>query len=146
MSNLVQWEPFRELLSMRRDLDRLFDESLSRPAISGNNWLNPLVDMYQTDDEIVVKATIPGIHPDDVDIQITGDTLTIRAESKEEQETKDATYHLREQRYRSFSRTLTLPAPVLSDKADAEVVNGVLELHLPKAEEAKPKSIQVKAK
>lgn len=145
MTNLVPWEPFRELRSMRRDLDRLFEETLTRPW-SSNGWSTPLVDMYQTDDEVVVKATVPGISADEVDIQITGDVLTIRGESKQEEERKDATYHLREQRYRAFARTLELPAPVVADKAEADVVNGVLTLHLPKAEEAKPKAIKVKAK
>lgn len=145
MTNLVQWEPFRELRSMRRDLDRLFDQTLARPW-SGNGWSSPAMDLYETEDEVVVKAAVPGIAAEDVDIQITGDVLTIRGESRQEEEHEEATYHLREQRYSSFARSLELPAPVLADKANAEVVNGVLTLSLPKAEEAKPKAIKVKAK
>ena len=145
MTNLVQWEPFRELRSMRRDLDRLFDQTLARPWTS-NGWTGPAVDLYETEDEVVVKAAVPGIAAEDVDIQITGDVLTIRGESQQEEEHKEATYHLREQRYTSFARSLELPAPVLADKANAEVNNGVLTLRLPKAEEAKPKAIRVKAK
>ena len=144
MTNLVQWEPFRELRTMRRDLDRLFDQTLARPWANG--LTSPAMDLYETEDEVVVKATVPGISAEDVDIQITGDVLTIRGESRQEEERKDATYHLCEQRYMSFARSLELPAPVLADKANAEVVNGVLTLSLPKAEEAKPKAIKVKAK
>ena len=105
-----------------------------------------MVDMYQTENDIVVKATLPGLEPEDLDIQITGDLLNIRGEIKHEAEEENAKYHLREHRYQSFSRSLTLPAAVTADKAKAEMKNGVLTLTLPKAEEAKPKVITVKAK
>ena len=105
-----------------------------------------MVDLYQTEDEVVVKATLPGLEPDDLDIQITGDLLNIRGEIKHEVEEKEAKYHLREHRYQSFARSLTLPAMVVADKAKAEMKNGILILTLPKAEEAKPKTISVKAK
>lgn len=146
MTKLTRWEPFRELVSMRRDLDRLFDETFFRPMLSENGWDRPQVDVYQTEDEVVVKAALPGVAPEDVDIQVTGDTLSISGEMKEEKEDERASYQIRERRYQSFSRTLTLPTPVIAEKAKAEVVNGVLHLSLPKAEEAKPKSITVKAK
>lgn len=146
MANLTRWEPFRELMEMRRDWDRLFDDNFFRPVLVGNGHSAPLVDLYQTADEVHVKAAMPGIKPEDVDIQIHGDTLTIRAEMKQEEERNDATYHVREQRYQSYARSLTLPAPVKADKAVAEVTDGILHITLPKAEEAKPKQITVKAK
>ena len=105
-----------------------------------------MVDMYQTENDIVVKATLPGLEPEDIDIQITGDLLTLRGETKQETVDEKAKYHLREHRYQSFSRSLTLPAAVIADKTNAEMKNGVLTLTLPKAEEAKPKVITVKAK
>ena len=86
MSKLTRREPFRELVSMPKEMDRLFDEVFTRPFAITEAWGLPLVDLYQTDDEIVVKATIPGIESDDLDIQVTGETLTIRAEVKQEEE------------------------------------------------------------
>ena len=143
---LTKWEPFRELVNIRKEMDRLFDDFYSQPLLDRSEWAMPLVDLYQTDDEIVVKATLPGIEADDLDIQITGDVLTIQAETKFEDEVEDAKYHLRERRYQSFSRSLTLPVPVIADEAVAEMENGMLHLSIPKAEEAKPKLISVKAK
>jgi HSP20 family protein len=146
MANLTRWEPLRELMEMRRDWDRLFDDNFFRPVVTSNGHSAPLVDLYQTADEVHVKAAMPGIKAEDVDIQVHGDTLTIRAETRQEEERKDATYHVREQRYQSYARSLSLPAPVKADKAEAEVTDGILHITLPKAEEAKPKQITVKAK
>jgi len=146
MSNITRWEPFRDMVNMRKDMDRLIDQFFSLPATAQTGWGLPMVDMYQTDDEIVVKATMPGLDPKDLDIQITGDTLTISGEVKKEEVEEGAKYHLREHRFQSFSRSLTLPTAVVADKADAEMKNGVLTLKMPKAEESKPKVISVKAK
>ena len=146
MSNITKWEPFRELTTMRKDMDRLFDQFFAMPTTSQLDWGTPMVDMYQTENEVVVKATLPGLEPEELDIQITGDLLTLRGEIKQETVEENAKYHLREHRTRSFSRSLTLPAPVVADKSNAVMKNGVLTLTLPKAEEAKPKVITVKAK
>lgn len=146
MSNLIRWEPMGDLLSMRKEMDRLFDNFFSRPLTQVESLNTPMVDMYQTDTEVVVKAAIPGVAPEDLDIQVIGDVLTIRGEVKKEQEVKEATYHLREQRYSSFARSLALPAMVVADKADADIQDGMLTLRLPKAEEELPKAIKVKAK
>jgi HSP20 family protein len=149
MTNLVRWEPFRDLISLREAMDRLFEESFVRPRAG---WPVPAgaealaVDMYQTDDAVVVKTAIPGVKPEDIDINITGDTLTIRGETRAEEEVKEENYVRREIRYGSFSRSLTVPALVVADKANAEFESGVLTLTLPKAEEVKPKAIKVKAK
>lgn len=146
MSNITRFEPIRDLVSVRRDMDRLFDQFFASPGTTRSDWSVPMVDMYQTENEIVVKATLPGLEPDDLDIQITGDLLTIRGEIKHEIDEEGAKYHLREHRYQTFSRSLTLPVPIVTDKANAEMKNGILHLTLPKAEEAKPKVINVKAK
>ncbi|HKY79426.1 MAG TPA: Hsp20/alpha crystallin family protein [Anaerolineales bacterium] len=145
MANLTRWEPFRELMEMRRDWDRVFDDNFFRPLWSGNGHSAPLVDLYQTADEVHVKAAMPGVKPEDVQIQVNGDLLTIKAEVKQEEERDDATYHVRERRYQSYARALSLPTPVKADKAQAEVSDGILHVTLPKAEEAKPKVITVKA-
>jgi HSP20 family protein len=133
-------------MEMRRDWDRLFDDNFFRPTWTSNGHSAPLVDLYQTADEVHVKAAMPGIKAEDVDIQVHGDMLTIKAELKQEEERNDATYHVREQRFQSYARSLTLPTAVKADKAEAEVIDGILHITLPKAEEAKPKQITVKAK
>jgi HSP20 family protein len=147
MADLVRWDPFRDLLSFRRSMDRLFDETFAAPVASGDRYYGaPAVDMYQTDDEVVVKATLPGVKPEDISISVTGEVLTIRGEVKEEKKVDEAEYHLHERRYGSFSRSLPLPTSVRADKAEAHFEHGVLTLALPKAEEVKPKTITVKAK
>jgi HSP20 family protein len=106
------------------------------------------VDLFQTDDEVVVKATMPGMEPEDIHISITGETLTIEGEIKEEYEAGEDNgikYHVRERRYGRFCRSLTLPTHVDADKASAEVENGILTLTLPRVEETKPRTIAVKA-
>lgn len=104
------------------------------------------VDMYETDDDVVVKTALPGIDPDDVEISVTGDSLTIKGETKAEEEVEKGNYVCRERRFGAYSRSLTLPVSVKAEKAEAEYENGVLTLRLPKVEEAKPKAIQVKVK
>ncbi len=149
MANLVRWEPFRELMSLREAMDRLFEESFVRPR---EGWLAPLgagtlaVDMYETPEEVVVRTAIPGIDPEDIDVSVIGDTLTIKGESKSEEEEKGANYIRRERRYGSFSRSLSLPTNVVADKATADFSKGILTLRLPKAEEVKPKRIEIKTK
>lgn len=150
MANITRWEPLREIMELRRDWDRVFDDNFFRPMWSDNGRTDgvrsyPAVDLYQTADDIHVKATMPGVKAEDVEIQINGDLLTIKAETQAEEERKDATYHVRERRAHSFVRAITLPVPVKADQAQAEVSEGILHVTLPKAEEAKPKVITVKA-
>jgi HSP20 family protein len=130
-------------------LDRLMDESMqAESALDVREGLAPM-DVYQTDDELVVEALMPGVKPDNLDVSITGDTLSIRGEVRKEREVSDDAqrdYLVRERRYQRYSRTLRLPTLVQADKAEAEFDNGVLRLTLPKAEEVKPKTIKIKAK
>jgi HSP20 family protein len=136
----------REMMTLREAMDRLFDDAFTRPLSLGSVPTSPAIDMYQTDNEVVVKATLPGLKPEDVDITVTGDTLTLRGEYKQESEQKNARYHIREQRSGSFERTLRLPTDVKADRAHADFENGVLTISMPIAEEVKPKSIIIKAK
>lgn len=147
MSNLIRWEPARDMMTLREAMDRLFDDAFTRPlSMAGNSWSVPAVDMYQTDNEIVVKAAIPGIKAEEVQINITGDVLSLKGEVKQSEEVKEKAYHIREQRWGSFERTVVLPANVVADKAKADFESGILTITLPKAEEAKPKTITIKTK
>ena len=146
MSNLIRWEPAREMMTLREAMDHLFDDAFTRPLTLRDGWSVPAIDMYQTDNEIVVKASLPGIKADQVQINITGEVLTLKGETKHEEEKKDKAWHIREQRWGAFERAIALPTEVVSDKAKAEFENGVLTITLPKAEEVKPKIINIKAK
>jgi HSP20 family protein len=146
---MQRWEPFKEMVTLRNAMDKLFEDSFVRPTswiFDGEGRGTVALDMYQTANDVVVKASLPGFKPEEVDISVTGDTLTLKGEHKEEKETKEEDYFYRERRYGSFSRTVTIPVGVKSDKAEATFENGVLTLTLPKEEEAKPKQIKIKAK
>lgn len=148
MSSLMRWDPGNDMISLRDMMDRLFEDSFVRTR-SGSMLAHTgdlAVDLVETKDDVVVKATLPGVKPEDVELTITGETLSIRGETKEEKETKDENYIRRERRYGSFSRSIQLPAGLQTDKAEASFENGVLTLKLPKSEQVKPKSIKVKAK
>ena len=146
MANIVRFEPMREMVRMSDAMDRLFDNMYGHGWRENDMFDVPAVDMYQTENEVVVKASLPGMKADDIQISVVGDVLTLRGEPRVEDELKEASYHLRERRSSNFSRSLQLPSPVQSDKAKAEFENGVLTLTLPKAEEMRPKTITVKAK
>ncbi len=144
--SIVRWEPFRDFMTLREAMDRLFEESFVRPR---REWVAPAeatlaLDMYETEDSVVVKSAVPGIKPDDIDITISGNILSISGETKVEEEVKEEDYIRRERRYGSFSRTVTLPEALEPDKAEASFEDGVLTLNIPKAPEAKPKVIKIK--
>ncbi len=146
MSNLIRWEPAREMMTLREAMDRLFDDAFTRPISMTGNLSLPAVDMYQTDDELVVKAAVPGVKAGDVQISVTGDVLSIKGETRLKEESKDKAWHIREQHWGSFERRIMLPTDVVADKAKAEFEDGILTITLPKAEEVRPKTITVKAK
>ena len=146
MSNLSRWEPLYGMMTLREAMDQLFDDAFTRPFDRGGVSEIPAIDMYQTDDEMVIKATIPGYESEDVEISVKGDMLLIRGETKQEDEQKNTTYHLREQRYGSFERTVRLPTAVKPEHANAEFEKGILTISLPLAEEEKSKSISIKVK
>jgi len=150
MNNLTRWEPVRETMTLRDAMDRLFDDAFTRPFSlmreGGTAWSSPAIDMYQTDNEVVVKAALPGMKADEVQINVTGYILTLKGELKHEEEQKDRSWHVREHRWGAFERSITLPTGVISDKAKADFENGILTITLPKSEEVKPRVITVKAK
>ncbi len=146
--SITRWEPFRDLISLREAMDRLFEESWVRPRAG---WLLPTeetlaIDMYETPDSVVVKTAVPGVKPEDMGITITGNSLTIAGETKAEEKVEEENYIRRERRHGRFSRSVTLPSGVQGEKAQATFDHGLLTLTIPKAEEAKPKVIKVKSK
>ena len=139
------WDPFREMVSLREAMNSLLQESFVRPSSMPSDAgiaMLPL-DISENENEFVVKASLPGVRPEDVEITTHGDTLTIRGEIKAEEEKSGEHYHLRERRFGQFQRTVGLACPISADKAQAHFENGVLTLTLPKAEEAKPKQIKI---
>jgi len=134
-------------MSLRQAMDRLFEDSFVSPArilgTFGAGVTTP-IDMYHTANDVVVKAALPGVKPDDVEITIVGDTLTIKGEAKAEEEVKREDYLYQERRYGAFSRSVTLPSGLDTDKAEATFENGVLTLTIPKVEKVKPKQVKVK--
>lgn len=146
MANIIRWDPVREMVTMRDSMDRVFEDFFRRSPANVEGYGTIDINIVQTDDAVVIKASIPGIKPEDINISISGDTLSIRGETKEDEDFKNFDYHIREMRYGSFARSILLPSRIVSDKAKAEFENGVLKLTLPKAEEVKPKTITIKAK
>ena len=150
--NLTRWEPEREMLTLREAMDRLFNDAFTRPLSvtreGGSAWSTLPIDMYQTDNDVVVKAALPGLKPEEVQINVTDDILTIRGETQQQdaQSEKDKAWHIREQRWGVFQRSISLPTPVKSEQAQAEFENGILTITLPKSEQAKPKIITIKPK
>jgi HSP20 family protein len=147
--NLIRWDPFRELMGMRQAMDRLLDGGLPRPlrAITPLvEWAHPALDVYQTPKEVIVKASLPGIKPEDVEVAITDDTLTIKGETRAEEKVDEEDYICRECHYGSYLRSITIPHALKTDAAKAHFEDGILTLTIPRAEVAKPKKIEVKAK
>ncbi len=146
--SVLRWDPFEELREVQRSLDRLFDELVGRrpprraQAREVAVW-EPAVEVYETDQEVVVRAELPGVDPKDVNVTVQDNTLTIEAEAREEQEERGRNYLRRELRYGRFVRGLTLPVEVRSDAAKASYRNGVLEVRVPKSERAKPRQVKV---
>ena len=145
MANITRWDPIRDMISMRQAMDRLLEEAFARGTETRGTgaWLLPM-DAYITDDAIVIRADVPGLSPDDLEITLEGDTLSIRGEIKRE-EANDRKYVLLERPTGKFERTLTIGTPIDHDKVEASFKNGVLTLTLPKAEAVKPRQITVKA-
>ncbi len=146
MTKIIKNDPFYDIVSARDSMDRMIDNYFGRLPMTFEGYGVIDLDLYQTDNDVVVEASIPGIDPDDINISVAGEVLTIKGEVKNETESKNTDYHIKERRYGSFSRSISLPTQVVADKANAEFKNGILKLTLPKAEEVKPKTITVKAK
>jgi HSP20 family protein len=143
---IVKWEPFRDLLTTRREFDRLFREAFSplfgETELSTRSWA-PAVDIYETDNDIVLKVELPGIDAKDVEVRVEDNTLYLKGERKQEKEVKEQNYHRVERSYGSFARSFSLPNSIDANKVKAEYKDGLLTLAMPKREEAKPKTIKI---
>jgi HSP20 family protein len=136
--------PFREMVALRSTLDRLFDETAFPRAFAPvTDDLGVPFDIRVTPDAVVIEAALPGTRPEDVDITVTGNTLTISAQAAAEREETEGEYLLREVRRGSFTRTVTVPQGLEPDRATARFEHGLLRLSIPKAEVVKPKQIRI---
>jgi HSP20 family protein len=137
------------MMSLRDAMDRLFEESVVRPArgwITSEVGLRVPLDMYESDGHLVIKADLPGLKAEDVDVSIVNDTLTIKGEYQTEEEREEESVHLKERRFGKFQRAIRLPTGVDTEATEATFEDGVLMLTLPKTAEARPKQIAVKTK
>ena len=143
---IVRFEPFRDLLTSQREYVRLLKEAFSpmsgETEVSTRSWAPP-VDIYETEDAIVLKAELPGIDPKDVEVRVEDNTLYLKGERKYEKEVNEQNYHRIERSYGSFARSFSLPNSISAEKVKAEYKDGLLTLTMPKREEAKPKTIKI---
>lgn len=145
--DLVPWKRAREasaLQSLRNEFDRIFDRFWSgelEPLRLGR-WV-PAVDVSESDDEIIVRAEVPGLDPEEVEVFVEGDVLTLKGEKKEEREQSGRDYHRVERQYGSFARSIQLPGAVMAEEVKATAANGVLTIRLPKQEDARRKKVQI---
>jgi HSP20 family protein len=145
--NITKWDPFKDLMTLQDRMNRLFEDSLrgvreGDASLGGAAW-SPAVDIYETDNEVILKAELPGVDQKGIDIQVENNTLTLHGERKLERDTKQENYHRIERAYGSFYRSFTLPGTVDQEKIGADYKDGVLTVVLPKREETKPKQIKV---
>jgi Molecular chaperone (small heat shock protein) len=145
---IVRFDPFREMDRLQNEVNRLFEGYTSMPGdrsssgLSNRLW-SPAVDVAENENEIILRAEIPGMKQDDIDIELTGDTLTLRGERKFENEERKENFVRVERSYGRFQRSFTLGVPVQHEKVSATYRDGLLEIHLPKSEETKPRKVQV---
>jgi len=144
MANVTRWDPFQDVLSLREAMNQLMEESFVRPAAAqgGKNFV-PALDLSETGEGYLVEAALPGVKPEDVEITVENNVLTIKGETRQETDSKDRNFHRLERRFGSFQRTIGLPTSVKADAIHASLTNGVLRLEIPKAEEVKPRKISV---
>jgi HSP20 family protein len=147
MTRIIPWSPFREMVDMQRRLDRIFDDvGRNLPESDGwtetGNWL--ALDVHESDDAYTVKTDLPGMSPENINVSLHDNMLTISAESKQEEKRDSENKLISERRYGAFHRSIRLPNTVDADKVEASFENGVLQLTLPKSEAAKPRQIEVK--
>ena len=146
--NIVSYDPFRDLRSLQNEMNRLFSSTFSggggESDLMRGAW-SPSVDIFENKDQVVIEAELPGLKPEDVEISIENNLLTIHGERKFEKKDENDNFHRVERSYGAFTRSFTLPPTVTSENAQAEFENGVLRLTLAKREEAKPRRIEIKA-
>lgn len=143
--SIVKWDPFKDLLSFPREVDRFLEKTLGEPYETlwrRGTWM-PEIDVYETEENVTVKAELPGLDTKDVDITVDEDALTIKGERKFSDEVKRENYHRVERRYGMFERTVLLPAAIKKEQVKAVFKDGVLEVVLPKVEKTLPKRVKV---
>ncbi len=145
--SLIKWEPSEGLTSLRRDMDRLLDDFFNHSPFhfERENSFSPSVEVSDTTESVIVKAQVPRVSQDNIQVSITDETLTLKGEMKKEEKKEEENIYRREFHYGSFARTIPLPAAVQSEKAEAKLKDGVLEITIPKSEKAKVKEIPVQA-
>ena len=148
---IARWDPFRDLLSIQEEMNQLFGRALGQPQqgtgtgeVAGRMWA-PALDISERKDAYLVTVELPGVKPQDVDVTLEDGVLTVTGERRFTEESSDQQFHRVERRYGSFRRSITLPAHVVADQIQATMDGGVLEILVPKAEEAKPKHIEIRA-
>jgi HSP20 family protein len=145
---IVRWlDPFRDLSTIQERMNQIFEDALARnrgreEGLRSGMW-TPAVDIYENTDSVVVKAELPGVEKDQISVEVKDGILSLRGERKFEKEVKEESYHRIERAYGSFQRSFSLPVSVDQEKVTAKFKNGVLEVKLPKKEQAKPKQIKV---
>jgi HSP20 family protein len=143
---ITRWRPFRDVVSIQDEMNRLFDDFFGRPLVK-TEWTEgvwtPIVDVSEDKDNVVIKAEMPGMKKEDVRISVQDNVVTLKGEKKQEKEEKDKNYHRIERSYGSFCRSFQLPTVVKTDKIKASYKDGVLSVTLPKTEEVKPKEIPI---
>ncbi len=149
-ANIVRFDPFEDMARLQREVNRLFEDSGRSTGRGGaelasaRTWA-PAVDIFEDREEIVVRAELPGLRQEDIDIELTGDTLTLKGERKFEDAQRKDNYVRVERAYGHFQRSFTIGVPVRGDAVKASYKDGLLEIHLPKSEETKPKKVPVTA-
>lgn len=143
---IVRWDPFRDLITIREKMNPLFEEAVisrgEEKDLVSSSW-TPTVDIFETENELVLSAEVPGINEKDIEIKIEDNTLTLRGERKFENETKEENYHRIERAYGSFYRSFSLPLYINQDIIKAEHLNGVLKIIMPKKPELKPRKVKI---
>ena len=143
---IIRWDPFRDMVTLKERMNRLFEDYY--PArkeerdMVASTWA-PAVDIYETENELVLSAELPGIEDEDIEIKVEDNTLTLKGQRKFEKETKEENYHRIERSYGSFMRSFTLPAYIDQDKIEAQHDQGVLKITMPKKMESKPRNVMV---
>jgi HSP20 family protein len=144
MPAVVRFDPFRDITSLRDEMNRLFSRTVGDGVSSGSAW-TPAVDIFDTEEAIVLKAELPGLAAEDIDIEIDDNVLTLRGERRFQETVDEGRFYRLERAYGHFQRSVTLPQGVKADEISADFENGVLSVRVPKADEVKPRKIAIAA-
>ncbi len=143
---IIRWDPFRDLVTLRERMNRLFEDAFTSRGeekdLVASSW-SPSVDIYETENEIVLTAEVPGVDEKNIEIKLEDNTLSLKGDRNFEKETKEENYHRIERAYGSFYRSFTLPRNIDQDNIKAESENGILRITMPKKPELKPKKVKI---